>query len=131
MKRIVEVERSFSIEHVAFAFFFDGVDILIVFGVFDAAKVADLNFFIVLDQLDHIVHDSFELFVLPLHTGDFLLDKGLVLLDFAQGALMRVINGLPELLKRVLILHKRIGRRHNAKPHILDSRLLVLRIYLL
>jgi hypothetical protein len=42
-----------------------------------------MNFFIVLDELDHVVHDSFELFVLPLHTGDFLLDKGFVLLDFA------------------------------------------------
>ncbi len=131
MKRIVEVLGSFSIEHVAFAFLLDGVDILIVFSVFDAAEVTDLDFFIVLDELDHVVHDSFELFVLPLHTADFLLDKSLVLLDFTQGALMRVINRLPELLKRVLIPGKRIGRRHYAKPHILDSRLLVLRIYLL
>lgn len=132
MKRIVEVLGSFSIEHVAFAFFFDGVDLLIVFGGFDAAEVADLNFFIVLDELDHVVHDSFELFVLRLHTGDFLLDKGLVLLDFAQGTLMSVINSLPELLKRVLIPGKRIRRRNNTKPHILNSRLLVfLRIYLL
>jgi hypothetical protein len=83
LKRIVEVLVSFSIEHVAFTFLFDRVDILIVLGVFDATKVGNMNFFIVLDELDHIIHDSFELFVLPLHTGDFLLDKGLVLLDFA------------------------------------------------
>ena len=129
MKSIVEVLWSFSIEHVAFTFLFDRVDILIIFG---GAKVADLDFFIVLDELDHVVHDSFELFVLRLHAGDFLLDKDIVLLNFTQGTLMRVINSFPELLKRVLIPGKQIRRRHNTKPHTLDSRLLViLRIYLL
>ncbi len=89
----------------AFTFFLNRVDFLTIFAALDTAKSSNLHFFIVLDELDHIVHDSLQFLVLAFHTSDLLLDKGLMLFNLRQRALMRVINSLPELFKRVLVPH--------------------------
>jgi hypothetical protein len=65
---------------VAFAFLLYGINILRIFAAFNTAERSHLHFLVVLNELDHIIKDSFELFIFGFHDEYFLFYERFMLL---------------------------------------------------